>query len=177
MFQVLVCSYFSEDAICIIHTEAQPSIKQKKAGNQHTDNMRLAAILFTYRTDVQLPSHLKSSSRSTWFISSCLCLKHWLCTLESWTYSNSAQHTRQQLFLLYYCAWERNCWKVYWIAEVFNDKEQAQMSRIKYTGIVEKSYSEVNALDAKIYTESTSYKWIFEVQYLVRLRCPGKHYL
>lgn len=32
------------------------------------------------------------------------------------------------------------------------------MSRIKYTGIVKKSYSEVNALDAKIYTESTSYK-------------------
>lgn len=31
---------------------------------------------------------------------------------------------------------------------------------------MEKSYSEVNALDAKIYTESTSYKWIFEVQNL-----------
>lgn len=104
VFPILACSYFSKDAICIIHAEAQPSIKQKKAGNQHTDNMRLAAILFTYRTDVQLPSHLKSSSRSTWFVSSCLCLKHCLCTVESWTYSNSSQHTRQQLFLLYYCA-------------------------------------------------------------------------
>lgn len=83
---------------------SQASNKKKKAGNKHADNMRLAAILFTYRTDVQLPSHLKSSSRSAQFILSCLCLKRCLCRVESWTYSNSSQHTRQQLFLLYYCA-------------------------------------------------------------------------
>lgn len=32
------------------------------------------------------------------------------------------------------------------------------------------------ALDTEKYTESTSYKWIFKVKYLARLRCPGKCY-